>query len=241
MAPPDKPNVTKTPVPNPTKHEKSPSEVESRGHKPSQELEPRLGVLAGYLSEEKMERFGREARSFADQGKAKAGKFVQEDLRDLAKWAEGTRRDVKVELKKQVEEMGPKAKQLGTNVGARLEHAQAEADKLAVTSKIHRERVKQFLKKYRMAILVGLISLIFVATGHPDYILYTLLHLVMIVFAAAHTIIGILSIIFDNLFRIELFSSIGYALYNVTYAFYAPAFSVTDSVVIWLQWIHIFT
>lgn len=241
MTPPDKPDLTKMPVPNLAKHERSFSEAESHGQMDSQEPKPRFGAIEGYLSEENMERFGRQVRIFAGQSQVKAEKFVQEDLRDLAEWAEVKRGNVKLELKKQVGEVGPKAKQLGTSFGARIEHVQAEADRLAVTSKTHWEKVKQFLKKYRMAILIGLISLIFIATGHPEYILYTLLHLVMILFAAALAIIGILSMIFDNLFGIEFFSSIGDALYNITYAFYAPAYSATESVVIWLRLIHIFT
>lgn len=241
MAPPDKPEITNDPAPDPTKNENGASELESHRQRDCQELEPQPVALAEFFSEESLERLGRGARSLADRGKAKAEKFVQDDLRELANWAEGARRDVKAELDRHVEEIEPKAKQLGEKVSTRLERAQVEANNLAVTSKSHLGRGKQFLKKNRWAILVVLVSLVFIATGRPEYILYALLHLVMMVFAAAHTIIGILSFIFDNLFGVELFSSIGYALYNITYAFYAPAFSVTDSVVIWLQWIHIFT
>ena len=123
------------------------------------------------------------------------------------------------QLERKIEELEPKARQLGADASARFEYALAETEKLAVTSRTYWQKFTKFLKKYRWAILTGLVSLVFIATGHPEYILYTLLHLVMIVFAAAHTAIGVLSLIFDNLFGIEIFSSIGYALYNITYAF----------------------
>jgi hypothetical protein len=241
LAPPDKPDNSTTPSPEPKKHDNNASEVKADEQVASPSFEPKLEALGEYLSEENMERLGRGARAFADHGKARAEKFVQEDLHNLTELANGARRDVKAELERKIEEMQPKAKQLGAEASARLERAQTEAEKLAVTSKGYWQNFKQLMKKYRLAILVGLVSLVFIAIGHPEYILYALLHLVMIVFAAAHTIIGILSLVFDNLFGIELFSSMGYALYNVTYAFYAPAFGITNTVVIWLQWIHIFT
>ena len=235
------PKQSTTPSPKLKKYDNSASEVKADEHVASPSFKPKIGTLGEYLSEENMERLGRRAKDFADHGKARAEKFVQEDLHNLTELANGARRDVKAELERKFEEMQPKAKQLGAEASVRLERAQTEAEKLAATSKGYWQNFKQLLKKYRLAILVGLFSLAFIATGHPEYILYVLLHLVMILFAAAHTILGILSFIFDNLFEIELFSSMGYALYNVTYAFYAPAFGITNTVVIWLQWIHIFT
>ena len=241
MAPSDKPDNSTTPSPKLQKHDNNTSEVKTDEQVASPSLEPKRGALGEFLSEVNMERLGRGARAFANHGKARAEKFVEEDFHNLTELANGARKDVKAELERKIEEMQPKVNRLGTEASARLERAQTEAEKLAVTSKGYWQNFKQLLKKYRLAILVGLVLLVFMATGHPEYILYSLLHLAMIVFAAAHTIIGILSLIFDNLFGIELFSSIGFALYKVTYELYATAFGITKSVMIWLQWIHIFT
>ena len=241
MALPDELDASKTPTPKPRPRENDVSEVKAHGDMASQSFEPKHGALGEYINEVNMERLGREAGEIVYHGKARAEKFFQEGLRNLTELADGARKDAKAELERKIEELEPKARQLGADASARFEYALAETEKLAVTSRTYWQKFTKFLKKYRWAILTGLVSLVFIATGHPEYILYTLLHLVMIVFAAAHTAIGVLSLIFDNLFGIEIFSSIGYALYNITYAFYAPAFAITNTVVIWLQWIHIFT
>jgi hypothetical protein len=240
LAPPDKPDYSTTPCPAPKKHDNNASEVKAEEQVASPSLDLKLGALGDYLSEENMERLGRGARAFAGHGTARAEKFVKEDLQNLTELANGARRDAKAELERKIAEMHPKAKQLGAEANAKLVRAQTEAAKLAVTSKGHWQNFNKLLKKYRFAILVGLVSLAFIATGHPEYILYALLHLVMFVFALVYTIIGTGELIFDNLLGIELFSFIGDAFYNVIYAFYAPAYYTTNTVVIWLQWIHIF-
>jgi hypothetical protein len=241
MAPTDKHDSTKIPISNPTNRESNRGELEKNGDMASQESKLGLGALGEYLSEENLERFGRETGELAAQSKAKAERFVHGDLRDLANRAKDVRRDVKTQFESQIAKIEPKAERLGTKIGGGIRHVRPQVEDLSDTTKGYWKTVKLFLRRHRWALLIGLITLVFIVTGHPEYILYTLLHLVMIIFATAHTIIGILSIIFDNLFEIELFSSLGYAVYNVTYAFYSTAFYITDSIMIWLQWIHIFT
>jgi hypothetical protein len=241
MPPADKHGSTNKPTSDPTTHLNNGDELEQNGEMASPEPQPKFRALGKYVSEENMEHLSREARGLAKQGKALAEKFVREDLRDLSVRAEVARRGAKAQLESQIKRIEPKAEQLGTKIGGQFKRARKEVEDLGDATKGRWEKVKLFVRSHRLAILVGLIALIFVVSGHPEYILYTLLHLVMIFFATAHTIIGLLSLIFDSLFEIELFSSMGYALYNVTYAFYFEAFYITDSIMIWLKWIHIFT
>ena len=240
MAPHDKPDTSAAPSPELKKHDNYAIEEEADEQVTRPSMDLKLGTVGEYFNEENMESLGRGARAFADHGKARVERFVEEDLQNLTELASEARKDAKAKLERKIEEMQPKANQLGAEASARLERAQTEAKKLAVTSKGYWLNFKQLLKKYRFVILVGLVSLAFIATGHAEYILYALLHLVMFVFALVYTIIGLGELIFDNLFGIELFSFIGDAFYNVIYAFYAPAYNTTNTVVIWLQWIHIF-
>jgi hypothetical protein len=206
----------------------------------TQELNTKINNPSDNLSEENIQKLGQKVGIMSGQSKAKLGKFIQEDLKAVNAWASDAHGDIKSKIEGEAKKVGPKVKKIQKDVGSGFTKAQIEADKLANVSKNKLSNFKSFIWKYRFLILIFLISLIFFSIGRPEYILYIIFHVVMIIFAAIHTLIGILSLIFDNLFGIEFFMFLHDLLYTITYMFYMVAFKFTNSVEIWLQLIHIF-